>query len=78
MLVRSNILPKNQSAGRVDVKRDDALALLKRMAFDAAQSSAPKHVSFHFHETVLWSHLWSQSEPGDACARAGTTAASGD
>jgi hypothetical protein len=64
--------------GRVDVKRDDALALLTRMASDAAFSSAPKQVSYYFHETVLWSHLWSQSAPDDSHARAGTTAAAGD
>lgn len=52
--------------GRVDVKRSDAIALLKRIASDAARSSAPKRVSFHFHETLLWAQLWSQSESNDS------------
>ena len=45
------------AGGRVDVKRDDALALLRRMATDVAQSQGPKQVSFHFNHTVFWDHL---------------------
>jgi hypothetical protein len=41
-------------AGTVDVKRDDALELLRRIGSDMARSTEPTQVSYRFHSTTVW------------------------
>jgi hypothetical protein len=41
-------------ANSVDVKRDDALELLRRIGSDMARSTEPKQVSYRFHSTTVW------------------------
>lgn len=41
-------------AGRVDVKRDDAVELLRRIADDAERAPQPKQVAYRFHSTTVW------------------------
>lgn len=46
-------LPDNQ----VDVKRDDALAMLHRMGADYAASQEPHPASFRFNSTFIWENV---------------------
>jgi hypothetical protein len=41
-------------SGAVDVKRADAMELLRRVAGDMARSAEPKQVSYRFHSTTVW------------------------
>jgi hypothetical protein len=44
-------------SGRVDQKRDDALAMVRQMRDFLANSPEPKRVDFFFEETHYWEHL---------------------
>lgn len=41
-------------SGQVDVKRDDAVELLRRIGADLQRSPEPKQVSYRFHSTTAW------------------------
>ncbi|MTH97500.1 TfuA-like protein [Roseibium sp. RKSG952] len=53
-------------SGRVDVKREDALAMLKTMAEHQDRCLKPGQVSFSFAHTDTWEKLIRQSERRDA------------
>jgi hypothetical protein len=46
--------------GRVNQKREDALAMLRLMRRRLAQGLAPKTVSFSFEHTSMWESAWRQ------------------
>jgi hypothetical protein len=54
--------------GRVDRKRLDAVAMLRRIAHDRAAGRRPPEVAFRFNSTTMWEELQAsidQGGPGD-------------
>ena len=64
--------------GRVDVKRDDAAALLRRIAADHRAPIPPKKVSFRFQHTITWEELRANVELHSAGDVAGLERATED